>query len=87
MAKVEKLSITLSKEDLAWARKTAKHMRVSLSALLTEIVARRRRQEAWDDWAREAVDPPFTAAERESARRELNGSASRPDPKRRRKAG
>lgn len=38
MANVEKLSLTLSKDDLAWARKRAKAQGVSLSALLSEIV-------------------------------------------------
>jgi hypothetical protein len=41
MANVEKLSVTLSKDVLAWARKRARTQGVSLSALLSEIVARR----------------------------------------------
>ncbi|MFI5306917.1 MAG: hypothetical protein ACHQ53_06185 [Polyangiales bacterium] len=88
MANVEKLSITLSKDDLQWARKRARNRGVSLSALLSEIVARRRRQEAWSEWIKRAVDEPFTAEELEAARRELDGSSSyEAERKKRRKAG
>ena len=90
MAKVEKLSVTLSKADLAWARKRAKAQGVSLSALLSEVVGRRRRQEAWDTWLKQAIDQPFTEAELEAARREVDGLPPAPQASakpRRRKAG
>ena len=88
MAKVEKLSLTLSKADLVWARKRAKQQGVSLSALLSEMLARRRRQEVWDDWLRQVLDTPFSVDELEAARRELDGlpPLKRPAAKRR-KAG
>lgn len=88
MANVEKLSLTLSKDDLAWARKRAKAQGISLSALLSEIVARRRRQESWNEWLKEVGEAPFTAEEIEAARRELDGTAPRKaEARKRRKAG
>src|SRR5688500_6271926 len=73
MAKVEKLSVTLSKDDLAWARRRAKAQGVSLSAVLSEALGWRRRQDAWDAWLKQAIAEPFNDAELEAARRELDG--------------
>jgi hypothetical protein len=48
MAKAEKLSVSIDKEELAWARAYARASGTSLSAVLTEALRDRRRAEAMD---------------------------------------
>jgi hypothetical protein len=48
MAAAEKLSVSIHKEELAWARKYAKASGRSLSAVLTEALREQRRARAMD---------------------------------------
>ena len=48
MAKAEKLSVSIEKHELAWARAHAKRSGKSLSAVLTEALREKRRAEAMD---------------------------------------
>lgn len=76
MARVEKLSLTLSKEDADWARKLAKSQGKSLSAVVSETIRERRQLQAWKAWLTDSLgDEPLTESEREAARRELDGLA------------
>lgn len=67
-----KVSISLSEEQLAWAKKRAKRLKTSLSAVLSEAIREQERMEAGREvlaWLEE-VHPPATAAELEEITRE-----------------
>ncbi|MBZ0251221.1 MAG: hypothetical protein K8F93_16320 [Burkholderiales bacterium] len=81
-ATVKKVSLAIGREELAWARKRAKHEGRSVSSVLTEVVRlarqaeieRARRRDAWSEvlaWALEG-QPPFSPEEHEDALRELD---------------
>lgn len=46
MATAEKISVSVSRDDLAWARKRARAQRTSLSAVVSEALLRQRQAEA-----------------------------------------
>ncbi len=70
-----KISVSLSEEELAWAKKRAKRLKTSVSAVLTEAVKDQRRAEAGREvlsWLLE-VNPPASSAELEEIEREWRG--------------
>lgn len=75
-----KVSVAIGEDELAWARALARREGKSLSAVLTESLAERRRLAA----LREVVswmgtgEPPLTTEELASASRELADAAARP---------
>lgn len=79
-ATVKKVSVAIGREELAWAKKRAKHEGRSISAVLTEVVRearqaeakRARQRDAWRvflEWA--TGEHPLTDEEVEAGRREL----------------
>lgn len=69
MAVTRKISVALGVEEEAWAKKRAKKLRTSVSAVVTEAVRLARQMEA----RREVLDwlgGPVGAKEREEIRRE-----------------
>lgn len=46
MSSVEKISISLDGDVVAWAKKTAKKRKMSVSAVVAEALAQQRRAEA-----------------------------------------
>lgn len=75
MGAVEKVSVAIGREELGWAKNRAAREGKSLSALLTETLAERRRLEALAEvvaWMGEDA-PAVSKAELAAARRELRG--------------
>jgi len=67
-----KLSIAVPRETAAWARKNARELKKSLSAIVTEAIEERRRARASTRFLDERVgDEPLTPRELAAARREL----------------
>jgi hypothetical protein len=75
MAAVEKLSVSIQKNELDWARKYAKASGQSLSAVLTEALRDKRRMEAMDRLIKKYGTDRFTAKQLAKARAELHGSS------------
>jgi|HubBroStandDraft_3_1064219.scaffolds.fasta_scaffold2809743_1 hypothetical protein len=74
MAATEKVSVAIGRDELAWAKALARREKKSLSAVLTEALAERRRLRALGEvvtWMAED-QPPLTKAELRAARRELD---------------
>jgi Arc/MetJ-type ribon-helix-helix transcriptional regulator len=81
-AKVEKVSVAIGLEDLAWARERADREGASLSSVLTAAIRATRERETRLAHQRRALDrylawatkgKPLTAEEIEAAQRELDG--------------
>jgi hypothetical protein len=71
MARTKKLSISMAAEDARWIAARAKRTRRSVSALLSEAVARFRQQEARQAFlAKLAPDERASPTEIEEIRRE-----------------
>lgn len=73
MGATAKISIAIGREELAWVKKRAKRARTSVSAVISEAIAERRRFEALQDvvdWAL-ADQPALTESELAAVRREL----------------
>jgi hypothetical protein len=74
MAATEKVSVAIGRDELAWAKALARREKKSLSAVLTEALAERRRLRALAEvvtWMGED-QPPLTKPELRAARRELD---------------
>ena len=71
-SKVEKLSVAVPRETAAWARRDARKLKKSLSAVVTEALEDRRRARAWAKFRDAALGgEPLTSQELQAARREL----------------
>ena len=71
-SRVEELSVAVPHETAAWARKDARRLKKSLSAVVTEALEQRRRGRAWARFRDDALGgKPPTPQELEAARREL----------------
>jgi hypothetical protein len=85
MASTEKISVAIGRDELAWAKSVARREGKSLSAVVTESLAERRRLAALAEvvaWMAEA-QPPLTEAEQTAARQEIAASAAKPSSLRR----
>jgi hypothetical protein len=75
MTTTAKVSIAIGRDELAWAKTLARREGKSLSAVVTESLAERRRLAALSDvvtWMQEGQQP-LTSAELGAAQRELSG--------------
>lgn len=73
MSSTAKVSVAIGREELAWAKALARREGKSLSAIVTESLAERRRLAALAEvvaWMAED-EPPLTDAELDEARRDL----------------
>lgn len=73
MGSVEKISISLDRDDVAWAKKTAKKRKMSVSAVVAEALAQQRRAEARSRLLSELGDADISTDDVEAMRRELQG--------------
>jgi hypothetical protein len=76
MSSTAKVSVAIGREELAWAKTLARRERKSLSAVVTESLAERRRLAALAEivaWMGEG-QPPLTDAELRAAHRELQAA-------------
>lgn len=82
MSSVEKISVSLDRDDVAWAKKTAKKRKMSVSAVVAEALAQQRQAETRAHLLSELGDADISAADVEVMRRELQGLAkhARRDP-------
>ncbi len=86
MSMAEKVSVSVSREDLAWARKRARLRGTSLSAVVSEALLRQRQAEAGMRLLAELGTGDITAADVEAVHAEL-GWTSRRKATRRKSAG
>ena len=77
MAGAEKISVSVSREDLQWARKQARLRRLSLSAVVSEALLRQRQAEAGVRLLKELGTEDISAAEVDAMHEEL-GWAPKP---------
>lgn len=70
MAAAEKISVSLSVEDLSWARKRAKREVTSVSAVVAEALRKQRQAEARTRLLADLGTDDITEAEREAVRNE-----------------
>jgi hypothetical protein len=85
MASTEKISVAIGRDELAWAKSVARREGKSLSAVVTESLAERRRLAALGEvvaWMAEG-EPPLTEAELNVARHEIAPSGAKPPSVRR----
>lgn len=73
MTSREKISISLDRDDVAWAKKTAKKRKLSVSAVVAEALAQQRQAETRAHLLSELGDADISAADVEAMRRELQG--------------
>lgn len=73
MATAEKLSVSIHKDDLAWARTYAKESGRSLSAVLTEALREQRRTKAMAHLLKRLGAHKLTQAQIDAADAELFG--------------
>lgn len=66
-----KISVSVASEDLAWAKKRAKRLRKSLSAVVSEALQRERQYEARERLLEELGTDDITEADLEAIRIEL----------------
>jgi len=78
MAGAEKISVSVSREDLQWARKQARLRRLSLSAVVSEALLRQRQAEAGVRLLKELGTDDITAAEVDAMHQELGWA---PEPR------
>ena len=77
VATVEKISVSVSREDLAWARKRARLRRTSLSAVVSESLLRQRQAEAGVRLLEDLGTAEITAADLVELRAELGWAPKR----------
>jgi hypothetical protein len=85
----EKISVSVSRDDLAWAREQARTKRMSLSAVVSEALLRQRQAEAGVRLLEELGTDDITEADLQAIRRELGWAPKpkrAPAPRRARKA-
>jgi hypothetical protein len=85
MRAAEKVSVSLSSEDLAWARARAKEQAKSLSGVLSDALRRQRQAEARLALLQELGTGDITAADLGALRSELD--QPKPSKRSRKKAG
>jgi len=68
---IEKISVSVNSEDLAWAKKRAKRLRKSLSSIVSEALQRERQLEAGWQLLDELGTDDITEADLEGIRKEL----------------
>jgi UDP-N-acetylglucosamine:LPS N-acetylglucosamine transferase len=73
MATVEKLSVSLGAEEVAWARKQAEASGRSLSSVLTDALRRQRKLEAMDRLLAELGTDDITEEDLAAVRAEWRG--------------
>jgi hypothetical protein len=73
-AGVKKVSVSLAADDLAWAHGEARARKLSLSAVLSEALHRRRRAEALETLLRKLGAGEIPEAELTKLRAELYGA-------------
>lgn len=84
MATVEKISVSVSRDDLAWARKRAHAQRTTLSAVVSEAILRQRQAEAGVELLRDLGTDDISQAELDTLRAELGWTPKRTGRKPRR---
>jgi hypothetical protein len=77
MATVEKISVSVSRDDLAWARRRARAQRTSLSAVVSEALLRQRQAEAGVRLLEDLGTEDITEADLEAIRSELGWAPTR----------
>lgn len=85
MGAAEKISISLSPEDLRWARERAKQSLSSVSAVLAEALRRQRKAEARARLLSDLGTDDITEGDRKAVRAEWQGSNPKPPPRRAKK--
>jgi len=73
MARAEKLSVSIEKSELDWAREQAQSSGKSLSAVLTDALREQRRAAAMDRLLRKLGAGKLTAEQLTKARAEIYG--------------
>lgn len=79
---MEKISVSLSADDLGWARARAKRQDKSLSAVLSDALQQQRQAEARWALLGELGLEDISAAETDALRREMVGATRRSSTKR-----
>jgi len=87
MANAEKISVSLNRDDLTWARRRAKLKRTSLSAVVGEALLRQRQAEAGVRLLDELGTDDITQADLDAIRTELGWAPSPSVPPRRKRRG
>jgi hypothetical protein len=82
VANVEKISVCVSSDDLAWARKRARSHGTSLSAVVSEALLRQREAEAGVRLLEDLGTDDITEADLEAMRSELGWAPARKGRKR-----
>lgn len=77
MATAEKISVSVSSDDLAWARKRARARRTSLSAVVSEALLRQRQAEAGVRLLQDLGTEDITEADLDAIRSELGWAPKR----------
>lgn len=77
MATAEKISVSVSRDDLAWARKRARAQRTSLSAVVSEALLRQRQAEAGVRLLEDLGTEDITEADLDAIRSELGWAPAR----------
>jgi hypothetical protein len=77
MATAEKISVSVSSDDLAWARKRARTQRTSLSAVVSEALLRQRQAEAGVGLLDDLGTDDITEADLDAIRSELGWAPTR----------
>jgi hypothetical protein len=85
MGAAEKISISLSPEDLRWARERAKQSLSSVSAVLAEALRRQRQAEARASLLADLGTDDITEGDRKAVRAEWQASNPKPRPPRTKK--
>lgn len=73
-AGVKKVSVSLASEDLAWAHREARTRKLSLSAVLSDALRRRRKSEALEKLLKRLGADEISESELAKLRAELYGS-------------
>lgn len=81
MGVAEKISISLSPEDLRWARQRAKQNLSSVSAVLAEALRRQRQAEARARLLADLGTDDITERDRNAVRSEWNAGAQSDKPR------
>jgi hypothetical protein len=77
MATAEKISVSVSRDDVAWARKRARAQRTSLSAVVSEALLRQRQAEAGVRLLDDLGTEDITEADLDAIRSELGWAPTR----------
>ena len=87
MALVQKLSISVSREELDWAKERARSLGLSLSAVVSEALLRQRQAEAGVRLLEELGTDDITEEDLAAMRAELGWAPARKASPRRRSRG